>query len=93
MEVCKADNLLQIKLHLGMYDMYTQGFSTLMCVYVTDTKLWFVTAHCMHNPAPEEVGNGAISDHGVWVWSKFIHSVRHSRWIGTVAEELRRIQL
>ena len=41
----------------------------------------------------EEVGNGVISDHEMWVWSKFIHGIRHSHWMGTVAEELPRIEL
>ena len=39
---------------------------------------------------PEEVGNGVISDHEMWVWSKFIHGVCHSHRIGT--EEIRRIE-
>ena len=42
---------------------------------------------------PEELGNGVISDHEMWVWSKFIHGVRYSHWMGTVAEELHRIEL
>ena len=41
----------------------------------------------------EEVGNGAISDREVWVWSEFIHGVCHSHWMATVAKELRRIDL
>ena len=35
----------------------------------------------------------AISDHEMWVWSEFIHGVCHSHWMGTVAKELRRIEL
>ena len=44
-----------------------------------------------HAAFAEEVGNGVISDHAMWVWSKFIHGVCHSHWMRTVAEELRRI--
>ena len=29
----------------------------------------------------------------MWVWSKFIHGVCHSHWMGTVAKKLRRIEL
>ena len=36
-----------------------------------------------------ETRNGVISDHEMWVWSKFI---RHSHWMGTVAEEIRKIE-
>ena len=41
---------------------------------------------------PEEVGNGVISDHEMWVWAKFIQGVCHSHLMGTVAEELHRIE-
>ena len=38
----------------------------------------------------EEVGNG---DHEMWLWSKFIHGICHSHWMGTVAKEVQRIEL
>ena len=42
-----------------------------------------------HIWVPEEVGNGVISDHEMWVWSKFIHGVCHSHRMGT--EEIEQV--
>ena len=51
---------------------------------------YFLLNDCFRS---KEVGNGVISYHEMWVWSEFIHGICHSHWMGTVAEELHRINL
>ena len=66
-----------------------------MILYLCRAYGWakFTVQHLYNSINAEEVGNGVISDHEMWVWSKFIHKLCHSHWMGTVAEELRRIEL
>ena len=67
---------------------------TLLYMYMLGKCHYIIRYTATHSfsPSPEEVGNGVISDHEMWVWSKFIHGVCHSHWMGTVAEELGRIE-